>query len=114
MLPRVALEDLEVGGYTIPAGTFVALSSASANHDSDVLDGSDRFDITRGYPESWHLLTFGGGIHYCLGASLARLELTEALAVFVERFETLRLDGEPEVLPAGGLFGYRSLPISWR
>ena len=89
--------------------------SLSANHDESVLPGADRFDVTRESPDGWQLLTFGGGIHYCLGANLARLELIEALAELTVRFETLRLDGEPVPNPPGSVIvGYQSLPIAWR
>jgi cytochrome P450 len=113
-IPRFAIEDLEVDGMTIPAGSIVVLMSMSANHDTMALPGADRFDIERTTPEGWHLLTFGGGIHYCLGASLARLELTEALAELSTRFPTLRLTGDAVPhLPGSPIFGYSSLPISW-
>jgi cytochrome P450 len=98
----------------IAAGSIVVLLSMSANHDTTALPGGDRFDIERENPEGWHLLTFGGGIHYCLGASLARLEMTEALAELSSRFPTLRHTGEPVPHPPGSpIFGYQSLPISW-
>lgn len=113
-MPRFALEDVEVGGVTVPAGSFVMLMSMSANHDPSTLPGADHFDITREAPPGWHLLTFGGGIHYCLGASLARLELTEALAELADRFPTIRLTGDAVPHPAGSaIWGYASLPISW-
>ena len=99
----------------MPAGSVVVLMSMSANHDTSVLPGADRFDIQREVPDGWHLLTFGGGIHYCLGANLARLELTEALAELAERCDTLTLAGVPVMNPQGSVIqGYASLPISWR
>jgi len=114
-IPRFVLEDIEIDGLVIPKGVPVALMSMSANHDESVLPGADRFDVAREAPDSWQLLTFGGGIHYCLGANLARVELTEALAELSSRFESLRLDGEPEPNPPGSvIIGYRSLPIAWR
>ncbi len=114
-LPRFALEDIEIGGYQVPAGTMVVLMSMSANHDTSTLPGGDRFDITRENPAGWHLLTFGGGIHYCLGANLARLELTEAVAELSARFPVLRPAGTPVAHPLGSpITGYASLPISWR
>ncbi len=113
-IPRFTLEDVEVAGVTVPAGNLLVLLSMSANHDVDALPGGDRFDITRETPAGWHLLTFGGGIHYCLGASLARLELTEALAEMIERFPTLTLT-EPSVThpPGTAIFGYSKLALSW-
>jgi len=113
-LPRFTLEDIEIGGHTVPANTLVVLMSMSANHDTSVMPDADRFDITRETPDGWHLLTFGGGIHYCLGANLARLELTEALAELSSRFETLRPAGDALQHPPGSpIFGYQSLPIQW-
>jgi hypothetical protein len=74
---RTAVEDVELAGITIPAGTLVIANTAAANRDPAVYPDPDRFDITReGAPA---MLTFGGGIHYCLGAHLARIELAEAL-----------------------------------
>jgi cytochrome P450 len=114
-MPRVAVEDIVIDGLLVPAGSITVLMSMSANHDTSVLPDADRFDITRQTPDGWHLLTFGGGIHYCLGANLARLELTEALAELSSRFPTLRLDGEAIQHPSGSpIFGYSSLPITWR
>lgn len=114
-LPRFTVEDIEIGGHLVPAGTVVLLMSMSANHDTTALPGADRFDITRKVPHGWHLLTFGGGIHYCLGANLARLELTEALAELSARLPVLRLAGDAQRNPAGSaIAGYASLPISWR
>lgn len=113
-IPRFAMEDIEIGGYVVPAGNLVVLMSMSANHDPAALPGADRFDIQRSIPEGWHLLTFGGGIHYCLGANLARLELTEALAELSARLPLLRLDGPAVTNPPGSIIqGYTSLPIRW-
>jgi cytochrome P450 len=114
-LPRFAVEDIEIGGHLVPAGTIVVLMTMSANHDDTVLPDADTFDITRETPSGWHLLTFGGGIHYCLGANLARLELTEALAELSSRFETISLAGDAVMNPSGSVIqGYSALPISWR
>ena len=106
------MEDIEIGGYLVPAGSVVILMSMSANHDTTVLPDADRFDISRDAPDGWHLLTFGGGIHYCLGANLARLELTEAVAELSQRFATLELDGDAvQHGPGAPIRGYTSLPI---
>jgi cytochrome P450 len=111
-LPRFAEDDIEIAGHHVPGGSVVVLMSMSANHDTVALPGADRFDITRETPDGWHLLTFGGGIHYCLGANLARLELTEALAELSSRFATLSLDGDAVLHPPGSpITGYASLPI---
>ena len=72
---RTALEDVELAGVMIPAGTLIIANTAAANRDPAVYDDPDRLDITReGAPA---MQTFGAGTHYCLGANLARLELAE-------------------------------------
>ncbi|HEV2370297.1 MAG TPA: cytochrome P450 [Acidimicrobiales bacterium] len=112
-LPRVALEDIELHGVTIPAGTFVTLLSGTANHDPAVLDRPDELDITRALPNNFHLLTFGGGPHYCLGANLARAELQEALSLAAPVLRDLSLDGAPEWREPFGIWGPRRLPLRW-
>jgi cytochrome P450 len=81
---RSAAEDVTIGGYTVPAGTFIIVNTYAANRDSTIYDDPTRFDITRDDPPP--ILTFGGGVHYCLGANLARLELAEALKFLSQRF----------------------------
>ena len=112
-LPRVAIDDIELHGVTIPAGTFVALLSGSANHDPAVLDRPDELDIGREVPSGFTLLTFGGGPHYCLGASLARAELQEALSLAAPALPDLQLDGEVLWREPFGIWGPRSLPLRW-
>ncbi|HTY27558.1 MAG TPA: cytochrome P450 [Mycobacterium sp.] len=80
---RRAAEDVELGGTIIPAGTLVFANTAAANRDPAVYDDPHRLDITRNDPPA--MLTFGGGVHYCLGAHLARIELAEALRVITQR-----------------------------
>ena len=94
---RVAKEDIEHRDVLIPEGTPLMLSILSANRDPEVIEDPDRFDITR---EGVHHFTFGGGMHYCLGASLAKMELAEAISMLAARVETLEPAGEPE-WPAG-------------
>lgn len=112
-LPRVALEDIELHGVTVPAGTLVTLLSGAANHDPAVLDRPDEFDIARQVPAGFSQLTFGGGPHYCLGASLARAELQEALQLAAPVLTDLALDGEPRWREPFGIWGPRSLPLRW-
>lgn len=106
--PRVAREELTVGGYHVPAGTLLTLSTGAANHDPAVHDRPGHFDITlpREPP-----LTFGGGPHYCLGANLARSEMQEALAVLARRLRDLHLDGEVTWRPRTGIFGPTRVPL---
>ncbi|MBV8235170.1 MAG: cytochrome P450 [Acidimicrobiia bacterium] len=112
-LPRVALEDIELRGVAIPAGTIVALASGVANHDPAVLDRPNELDVTREVPGTFSLLTFGGGTHYCLGAALARAELQEALGLAAPVLRDLALDGEPTWREPFGIFGPRTLPLRW-
>jgi cytochrome P450 len=88
---RQATEDVELGPVLIPAGTYVMANTAAANRDPAVYDEPERLDITRSDPPP--MLTFGGGVHYCLGAHLARIELAEALTVLARRMPNLRRTG---------------------
>jgi cytochrome P450 len=109
-LRRVA-EDAEVDGYLFPAGTTVLVNTAAANRDPSVYDDPQRVDITReGAPA---ILTFGGGIHYCLGANLARRELAEALTVLTSRIRNPRICGPAPWKPMVSLSGPLSLPIEF-
>ncbi|MFI9273075.1 cytochrome P450 [Kitasatospora sp. NPDC052896] len=92
---RFTREDVEIGGVRVPAGETVLLSIASANRDPAHFAGPEVLDLRR--PESGQV-TLGHGIHYCLGAPLARLEGEIALATLLRRFPALALDG-----PAGAL-----------
>ena len=108
---RIALEDVEIAGVIIPAGTLVIANTAAANRDPAVYDDPDRLDITRkGAPA---MLTFGGGMHYCLGANLARLELAEALAIMTQRMTNARRTGPAPWKPLTGLSGPTTLPIEF-
>lgn len=108
---RFASEDIEYNGVVFPKGTFVSPSMSSGNYDPAVFPDPGTFDITRppvGQPQ----LSFGAGIHYCLGASLARAELQEALVILSQRLPKLALDGEVEYKPSQvGIFGPSRLPI---
>jgi cytochrome P450 len=104
---RIVLEDMEVRGVSFPEGTVVFVASISANRDG-VVD-PERFDITR--TEGARLTTFGAGIHYCLGANLARAELQEALTFLSAHIDRLELDGEPAYGGVTGIYGLDALPI---
>jgi cytochrome P450 len=108
---RVVTEDLEFGGYLFPAGTMVIANTVAANRDPAVYDDPDRFDITR--EDAPAILTFGGGVHYCLGANLARLELAEALKVLTRRWPNPRVVGPAPWKPMVSLSGPTSLPIEF-
>jgi len=108
--PRFTVEDIELDGWLVPKGTLLTLSTAAANHDPAAYEAPEVFDITRdGEPH----FTFGGGPHYCLGASLARAEMQEALPRLAEAMPGLALDGEPAWRPPMGIFGPDRLPLRW-
>jgi cytochrome P450 len=106
---RQAVQDVEIGGVVIPAGTFVVGNTAAANRDPAVYDEPERFDITReGAPV---MLTFGGGVHNCLGSHLARVELAEALAVLARRMPNIFRTGPAPWKPITELSGPTYLPV---
>lgn len=103
---RIVVEEVEYGGVVFPRDTVVLVCAFSANRDG-VGDG---FDITR-RDGGARPLTFGAGVHYCLGANLARAELQEALAFLARRIERLELAGEPVYEGVQGVYGLASLPL---
>jgi len=111
---RVALEDIDdLGGKKIPKGDTVLCLLGSANRDPAVYpDRPDRLDITRPNVKP---LSFGGGIHHCLGAQLARIEAEIAILTLLRRLPDLRLDEaqNPEWRPTFVLRGLKRLPASW-
>jgi cytochrome P450 len=110
---RFASEDIEYRGVLFPAGTVVVTSMAMANRDATVFDDPGTFDITR-EPPGQPQLTFGAGIHYCLGAALARAELQEALPILAKRMPDLAVDGAIEWKPATtAIFGPAHLPVTF-
>lgn len=113
---RFASEDIVYRDVLFPADTFVFPGLAAANSDARVVDHGDPadFDITRTPVKGRPQMTFGSGIHYCLGASLARAELQEALPILARRMPDLAVDGEVEWKPAGtAIFGPRRLPVTF-
>jgi cytochrome P450 len=108
---RTAVEDVELAGVTIPAGTLVIANTAAANRDAAIYDDSDRFDITR--EDAPAMLTFGGGIHYCLGAHLARIELAEALTTMARRMPNIQATGSVPWKSITGISGPACLPIEF-
>ena len=111
---RVALEDIDdLGGKKIPKGESVLCLLGSANRDPAVYpDRPDRLDITR---PKIRPLSFGGGIHLCLGAQLARIEAEVAVSTLLRRLPDLKLDNaeNPEWRPTFVLRGLKNLPASW-
>ncbi|WP_052865234.1 cytochrome P450 [Streptomyces niger] len=111
---RTALEDVELGGQTIKAGTTVALSYNTANRDPERFTDPHVLDLRR--QEGGHL-AFGHGIHQCLGQQLARVEMRVAFTALFNRFPTLRLAVPAEQVAlrpeAADIYGVKSLPVTW-
>src|SRR5215475_8056449 len=107
---RVAAEDFEFKGLRIAAGTFLSMFAAAAHTDPRVY-GAAEFDISLERPAQ---LSFGGGIHYCLGAPLARAEMEEALPILAARLRAPELTGSVPWRPAMGIRGPVTLPIRFR
>ena len=93
LFERWVLDDIEIGGTRIPRGSEVALLFGSANHDPAAFAAPDRLDLTRA--DNPHV-SLGAGIHYCLGAPLARLELAAVFGELLRRAPRMRLLAEPE------------------
>jgi cytochrome P450 len=111
---RLALEEVELSGVRIPAGTTVVALHYSANRDETLIADPDRLDVTR--PERTPHLAFGHGIHHCLGAPLGRLELQTAFATLLRRLPGLRpAVPESELTWKLGVLtvGPRALHITW-
>jgi len=106
---RIALEEVEYRDIVFPEGTIVMVSAWNGNHDADAYSEPERFDITA--ERDAKPLTFGAGIHYCLGANLARAEMQEALTYLPRRLGRLELDGEPEYGSVNGIYGLERLPL---
>jgi cytochrome P450 len=110
LLARVPTETVDIEGHTIRAGQMVYLLVGGANRDPAVFDHPEVFDTTRANAREH--LSFGTGIHVCLGAALARMELHIGLQSLFERFPRLTLAGEPTLNDSIGLHGLKHLPVS--
>ncbi|MGD3111739.1 cytochrome P450 [Streptomyces sp. YGL11-2] len=112
-VPRVATEDIEVGGRTIRAGEGVLCTINTANRDEDVFPGGDALDVTR---DARRHVAFGFGVHQCLGQPLARVELQIAVETLIHRLPGLRLDVPFEDVAFRSdmaIYGVHSLPVAW-
>ncbi|SEG84285.1 Cytochrome P450 [Nonomuraea solani] len=110
---RAALEDVEIEGHTIRAGETVTLHLPAANRDPSRFPDGERLDVTR--PAGGHL-TFGHGIHQCLGQQLARAEMRIAYPALLRRLPGLRLAVPPEEVPMRSdmsIYGVHRLPVTW-
>jgi len=109
LLFRQATRDVELAGARIPAGALVTPLLASANRDESQFEGADRFDVSR---STQGHLAFGLGIHFCLGASLARLEARVALEELLARYQRFEhLEPRPEYIDSIVIRGLRRLPL---
>jgi len=106
---RIVLEEIEYRDVTFPLGTMLLVSAWNANHDATVYEQPEQFDITA--ERTAKPLTFGAGIHYCLGANLARAEMQEALTYLPTRLGPIALDGEPEFGSINGIYQLERLPL---
>ncbi|BBY71994.1 MULTISPECIES: cytochrome P450 [Mycobacterium] len=109
---RVATEDLVIGGQLIRAGEFVMMNLPAGNWDTEFVDDPESFDIhrnTRGH------LGFGYGVHQCIGANLARVEMQVAFATLARRLPGLKLAVPPEELrfKEADIYGMKELPVTW-
>ncbi len=111
---RIAKQDLTIGGKDITAGSVIALGLGAANHDPQKFDSPSVFDITRSPNEH---LGFGAGIHFCLGAVLARMELTICLTTLLRRLPNLSFAPDKQAIPTKHntliLKGFDSLPVKF-
>ena len=110
ILPRYALEDVELSGGTVLAGEPVLLAKHAANRDPRQFPDPDRFDVTRN--AKGHL-TFGHGPHHCIGAQLARMDLQVALTAILQRFPSLRLADEVRWRTGMAMRGPLAMPVAW-
>ena len=108
---RTASEDALVGNVTVRKGESVLLSYPSANRDEDVFDDPFRFDVTRSPNKH---LSFGFGVHYCLGALLARMELKALLTELVPRLSHIELAGDPALMKTLFVGGLKRLPVRYK
>ncbi|MFV8320965.1 cytochrome P450 [Mycobacterium sp. 23] len=107
---RTVTRDVEIRGQRIPAGDWVLMHYLSANRDEEVFDRADEFDVTR--TDAGHAAFGGGGVHFCLGAQLARLELRVMLEELYPNVPGLTVTGEPDRLRSSFFHGIKRLPCS--
>jgi cytochrome P450 len=108
---RITTSEIEYRGVTFPENTVIMISAWHANRDG--VSNPDAFDITA-ERQGLRVLTFGAGIHYCVGANLARAEIQEGLAFLAENVVEIALDGAPEYGTPSGIYGLERLPVVLR
>jgi len=112
-IPRITTADVEIAGVPIPAGQLVFVSLPSGNRDPGFIDSPEMFDIRRGAPGH---LAFGHGVHHCLGAPLARMEMRIAFPALLRRFPNLALAedfSDVQFRSFHFIYGLRSLEVTW-
>ena len=109
LFERTAMSDTEINGVVIKSGEKIAALLGSANRDETVFDNPDTFNVSR-TPNSH--IAFGGGIHFCLGAPLARLEMNRSLPALFERFPSISIREIPEQRETFVLRGYKKILVS--
>lgn len=108
LFERWVLDEIEIDGTVIPRGAEIAMLFGSANHDPEVFEAPDQLDLTR--KENPHI-SFSAGIHYCIGAPLARIELAASMTALLEQAPTLRLAAEPARKPHFVIRGLEGLRV---
>jgi cytochrome P450 len=112
-IPRITTTDVEIAGMPIPAGRLVFVSLPSGNRDPEFIGSPEVLDIRRGAPGH---LAFGHGVHHCLGAPLARMEMRIAFPALLRRFPTLALAEDFTDVPFRSfhfIYGLKSLEVAW-
>ncbi|WP_210585107.1 cytochrome P450 [Streptomyces sp. GESEQ-35] len=108
LFERWVLDDIEIDGTTIPRGAEIAMLFGSANHDPEVFQNPEHLDLTR--KDNPHI-SFSAGIHYCIGAPLARIELAASMTALLEKAPTLTSTAEPERKPNFVIRGLEGLSV---
>ena len=108
---RTAKVDAEIGGVNIKAGDWLYLSYLAGNLDPAVFDDPLTFDVKR--PNAAKHIAFGYGIHFCLGAQLARMELRSLFGHLIPRLQSLELAGEPQTAKTTFVGGHKTVPIRY-
>jgi cytochrome P450 len=111
MFERWVLEDVEIHGVQVPKGSELALLFGSANHDPNVFERPNELDVAREHNPH---MSFGAGIHFCLGAPLARVELQSSFGTLLRRFPNMELVEEPRWKPNYIIRGLRELRVRLR
>jgi cytochrome P450 len=107
---RTATQDTTVRGVPITEGQSLLLSYVSANRDEEIFVDADQFDVTR--DPNKHL-AFGHGVHFCMGAALARMEITSFFTELIPRLKSIEMNGEPELTATTFVGGLKHLPIRY-